>query len=132
TPEFSLVSLVAMVSCAGLAVRLFLHSPSEPLAYYSHPPPPTPAAQQDTINGLQESAGGDAEINREAIHQGVSQASYHLGLHIWSMYALVGGALAYATFRRGRPTLISSIFQTMFGKANNDGFDAKLIDYLAI
>src|SRR5699024_10875300 len=65
-------------------------------------------------------------------HQGVSQASYHWGLHIWRMYALVGGALAYATFRRGRPTLISSIFQTLFGKSNTQGFAGKHIDIFVI
>src|SRR5690625_6002832 len=48
------------------------------------------------------------------------------------MYALVGGALAYATFRRGRPTLISSIFQTLFGKSKTDGFAGKLVDIFAI
>src|SRR5699024_643451 len=94
--------------------------------------PHTAAAQQETINGLQAAAGETPEINREAIHQGVSQASYHWGLHIWSMYALVGGALAYATFRRGRPTLISSILQTLFGISNNQGFAGKLVDIFAI
>ncbi|MGO1941839.1 MAG: BCCT family transporter [Yaniella sp.] len=131
-PEFSRFSWVAMMFGAGLGVGLFFYGPSEPLAYFVDPPPHTLADQQETINGLQESAGGDTEINREAIHQGVSQASYHWGLHIWSMYALVGGALAYATFRRGRPTLISSIFQSLFGKSQTEGFAGKLIDIFAI
>lgn len=131
-PEFSRFSWVAMMFGAGLGVGLFFYGPSEPLAYFIDPPPHTAAAQQETVNNLTEAAGGSAEINREAIHQGVSQASYHWGLHIWSMYALVGGALAYATFRRGRPTLISSIFQTLFGKSKTDGFAGKLIDIFAI
>lgn len=131
-PEFSRFSWVAMMFGAGLGVGLFFYGPSEPLAYFIDPPPHTSAAQQETVNNLTEAAGGSGEINREAIHQGVSQASYHWGLHIWSMYALVGGALAYATFRRGRPTLISSIFQTLFGKSKTDGFAGKLIDIFAI
>lgn len=131
-PEFSRFSWIAMMFGAGLGVGLFFYGPSEPLAYFVDPPPHTPAAQQETINSLQEAAGGDSEINREAIHQGVSQASYHWGLHIWSMYALVGGALGYATFRRGRPTLISSIFETLFGKSQTKGFAGKLIDIFAI
>src|SRR5699024_6287922 len=77
-------------------------------------------------------AGETPEVNREAVHQAVSQASYHWGLHIWSMYALVGGALAYATFRRGRPALISSLFQTLFGKSQTQGFAGKLVDIFAI
>ncbi len=131
-PEFSRFSWIAMMFGAGLGVGLFFYGPSEPLAYFIDPPPHTAAAQQETINGLQEAAGETPEINREAIHQGVSQASYHWGLHIWSMYALVGGALAYATFRRGRPTLISSIFQTLFGKSQTQGFAGKLVDIFAI
>ena len=131
-PEFSRFSWIAMMFGAGLGVGLFFYGPSEPLSHFLSPPPHTPAAQQETINALQQAAGQTPEINREAIHQGVSQASYHWGLHIWSMYALVGGALAYATFRRGRPTLISSIFQTLFGKSKTEGFAGKLIDIFAI
>lgn len=131
-PEFSRFSWVAMMFGAGLGVGLFFYGPSEPLAHFISPPPHTAAAQQETVNALQQAAGETPEVNREAIHQGVSQASYHWGLHIWSMYALVGGALAYATFRRGRPTLISSIFQTLFGKSKTDGFAGKLVDIFAI
>ena len=131
-PEFSRFSWVAMMFGAGLGVGLFFYGPSEPLSHFLSPPPHTPAAQQETINALQQAAGETPQVNREAIHQGVSQASYHWGLHIWSMYALVGGALAYATFRRGRPTLISSIFQTLFGKSKTDGFAGKLVDIFAI
>lgn len=131
-PEFSRFSWVAMMFGAGLGVGLFFYGPSEPLAHFLSPPPHTAAAQQDTLNALQESAGQTSEVNREAVHQGISQASYHWGLHIWSMYALVGGALAYATFRRGRPTLISSIFQTLFGKSKTEGFAGKLVDIFAI
>ena len=131
-PEFSRFSWVAMMFGAGLGVGLFFYGPSEPLSHFLSPPPHTEAAQQETINALQQTAGETPEVNREAIHQGVSQASYHWGLHIWSMYALVGGALAYATFRRGRPTLISSIFQTLFGKSKTEGFAGKLIDIFAI
>lgn len=131
-PEFSRFSWVAMMFGAGLGVGLFFYGPSEPLSHFLSPPPHTAAAQQETVNALQQAAGETPQVNREAIHQGVSQASYHWGLHIWSMYALVGGALAYATFRRGRPTLISSIFQTLFGKSRTDGFAGKLIDIFAI
>src|SRR5699024_1814782 len=131
-PEFSRFSWVAMMFGAGLGVGLFFYGPFEPLAYFVDPPPHTLADQQETINGLQESVGGETEINREAIHQGVSQASYHLGLHICSIYALVAGNVAYATFRRGSPTLISSIIQSLFGKSQSEGFAGKLIDIFAI
>jgi len=131
-PEFSRFSWIAMMFGAGLGVGLFFYGPSEPLAHFISPPPHTMADQQAMINDLQQNAGETPEVNREAVHQAVSQASYHWGLHIWSMYALVGGALAYATFRRGRPALISSIFQTLFGKSQTQGFAGKLVDIFAI
>lgn len=34
---------------------------------------------------------------------------WHWGLHPWALYGIVGLALAYATFRKGRPNLLSSI-----------------------
>ncbi len=34
---------------------------------------------------------------------------FHWGLHPWALYGVVGLALAYATFRKGQPNLLSSI-----------------------
>ena len=52
----------------------------------------------------------------EALHGAMAQTYFHWGFHAWAMYALVGGAIAYAAYRRGRSLLLSSIFQTLFGK----------------
>jgi len=48
------------------------------------------------------------------------------------MYALVGGAIAYASYRRGRVPLISSVFRTLFGARQTDGFAGKVVDIFAI
>src|SRR5699024_6948568 len=79
-PEFSRFSWIAMMFGAGLGVGLFFYGPSEPLAHFISPPPHTMADQQEMINELQQSAGETPEVNREAVHQAVSQASYHWGL----------------------------------------------------
>ena len=48
------------------------------------------------------------------------------------LYALVGGALAYSTYRRGRVSLLSSVFRTLFGESQTNGFAGRLVDIMAI
>lgn len=45
---------------------------------------------------------------------------------------LVGGAIAYSSYRRGRVPLVSSIFKPLFGSRDTDGPLGKLIDALAL
>mgnify|MGYP003769620299 CR=1 FL=1 len=114
-PEFSRFSWVAMMFGAGIGVGIFFYGPSEPLAYYVSPPPHTVEA-------------GTAE----ALHQAVAQSHFHWGLSAWAMYALVGGAIAYSSYRRGRVPLISSVFKPLFGSRGTDGIVGKIIDIMAI
>lgn len=115
SPQFSRFSWIAMMFGAGIGVGIFFFGPSEPLAYFLSPPPNTVAA------------GTPA-----ALHQAVAQANFHWGLAAWALYALVGGAIAYSTYRRGRVTLISSVFQPLFGTKQIDGPLGRVIDILAI
>lgn len=114
-PEFSRFSWVAMMFGAGIGVGLFFYGPSEPLAYYITPPP-------HTVEGS----------SVEALHQAMAQAHFHWGMSPWAAYALVGAAIAYSSYRRGRVTLISSIFKPLFGSKDTDGPLGKLIDILAL
>ncbi len=114
-PEFSRFSWVAMMFGAGIGVGIFFFGPSEPLAHYLSPPP-------ETVE-----AGTPA-----ALHQALAQSHFHWGLHAWAMYALVGGAIAYASYRRGRVPLLSSVFRTLFGARQTEGFAGRLVDIFAI
>lgn len=114
-PEYSRFSWVAMMFGAGIGVGIFFYGPSEPLAYFVSPPPHTVEA-------------GTAA----AVHQAVAQAHFHWGLTPWAMYALVGGAIAYSSYRRGRVPLISSVFKPLFGSRSTDGIVGKIIDMMAI
>ena len=114
-PEYSRFSWVAMMFGAGIGVGIFFYGPSEPLAYFVSPPPHTVEA------------GTPA-----AVHQAVAQAHFHWGLSPWAMYALVGGAIAYSSYRRGRVPLISSVFKPLFGSRSTDGPVGKVIDIMAI
>ena len=113
-PEFSRFSWVAMMFGAGIGVGIFFFGPSEPLSYYLTPPPHTV----------------DPETP-EALHQAMAQSHFHWAVAAWALYALVGGALAYSSYRRGRPALLSSAFRSLLGPRAN-GVLGRGIDMLAI
>lgn len=114
-PEFGRFSWIAMMFAAGIGVGIFFYGPSEPLSHFLTPPPHTVE-------------GGAVE----ALHSGLAQAHYHWGLSPWAAYALVGGAIAYSSYRRGRVPLISSIFKPLFGARDTDGPFGKAIDIMAL
>ncbi|MFC0582995.1 BCCT family transporter [Micrococcoides hystricis] len=114
-PEFSRFSWVAMLFAAGIGIGMFFFGPSEPLGYFLDPPPET-----------------FAQGTPESLHQAIAQTTYHWGLHAWAMYTLVGGAIAYSTYRRGRVPLLSAIFTTILGKSPSKNWVSKIIDIAAI
>ena len=114
-PEFSTFAWISMLFAAGLGIGVLFFGPSEPLDYYTSPPPMTTEAE-----------------TTEALHYSLGQTFYHWGFHAWAIYALVGGAVAYAAYRRGRVLLMSSIFRTLFGKRHSEGFAGQMVDIFAI
>ncbi|GAA0970754.1 Betaine/ectoine transporter LcoP [Nocardioides aquaticus] len=113
--EFSTFSWVSMLFAAGIGIGVLFFGPSEPLTYFVSPPPLT----------------NDPE-STAAMHRAMAQTYFHWGFHAWAMYALVGGAVAYAAYRRGRAMLMSSIFRGLFGARHADGLAGKLVDVFAI
>ncbi len=114
-PEFRTVSWIAMMFSAGMGIGLMFFGVSEPLSHYVSPPPRTV----------------DAETP-EAIQTAMATTMFHWSLHPWAIYAVVGLALAYGTFRRGRRQLISSAFTPLFGERRTSGPAGRVIDVLAI
>ncbi|MET7283377.1 BCCT family transporter [Kribbella sp. NPDC005582] len=113
-PEFKTVSWVAMMFSAGMGIGLMFYGVSEPLSHFMAPPPGTVEA------------GTDA-----ALQTAMATTLFHWTLHPWAIYAVVGIAIAYGTFRRGRSQLISSAFAPLLGK-RTEGPIGKVIDGLAI
>lgn len=99
-PEFGRMSWIAMLFSAGMGIGLLFFGPYEPLEYFLNVPPEF---------GVD---GGSSE----AMHSAMAQTLFHWGPMAWAYYALVGGAIAYAAYRRGRSPLISSIFEPIFGE----------------
>ena len=114
-PEFRTVSWVAMMFSAGMGIGLMFYGVAEPLTHYVSPPPRTVEAETP-----------------EAVSTAMATTLFHWTLHPWAIYAVVGLAIAYGTFRRGRRQLISAAFEPLFGKRRTEGPAGRLIDVLAI
>ncbi|ANF83339.1 high-affinity choline transporter BetT (plasmid) [Acinetobacter sp. NCu2D-2] len=99
-PEFSLLSWSAMLFSAGIGIDLMFFSVAEPLSHYMAPPV------------------GEAETF-EAARQSMVWTLFHYGLTGWSMYALVGVALGYFSYRYNLPLTIRSALYPIFGKKIN-------------
>jgi glycine betaine transporter len=92
-PEFRTVSWVAMMFSAGMGIGLMFYGVAEPIYHLGAPP-----------HGL-------AKANtRDAAQVAMEYSYFHWAFHPWAMYAALGLALAYFTFRKGMPNLISSAF----------------------
>ena len=113
-PEFRTVSWIAMMFSAGMGIGLMFYGVSEPISHFVAPPPGT----------------GEAG-NADAAQNAMATTLFHWTLHPWAIYAVVGLAIAYGVYRKGRLQLISAAFEPLLGKHAN-GPAGKVIDILAI
>ncbi|WP_420099796.1 BCCT family transporter [Corynebacterium sp.] len=110
-PEFNAASWIAMMFAAGMGIGLMFYGVAEPMNFYR--------------NGVP----GEAS---ESIPVSFSTTLFHWTLHPWAIYAIVGLAIAYGTFRLGRKQLLSSAFIPLIGVRRAEGWLGKLIDVLSI
>lgn len=113
-PEFRTISWIAMMFSAGMGIGLMFWGVAEPLTHYATPPPGTSEAETDA-----------------ALQTAMATTMFHWALHPWAIYATVGIAIAYGTYRKGRSQLISSAFRPLLGE-KADGPVGRTIDILAI
>ncbi|TDD62086.1 BCCT family transporter [Actinomadura darangshiensis] len=114
-PEFRTVSWIAMMFSAGMGIGLMFFGIAEPLTHFVEPPPGTDPAQSEA-----------------AIETAMATTMFHWTLHPWSIYAVLGLAIGYSHYRRGRSQLISSAFVPLLGRRHAEGSVSKLIDILAL
>ncbi|MFI8207248.1 BCCT family transporter [Streptomyces sp. NPDC085937] len=114
-PEFRTVSWIAMMFSAGMGIGLMFWGVSEPLAHFVTPPPGTSPADD-----------GDRMATAMAT------TLFHWTLHPWAIYAVVGLAIAYSTFRRRRRQTVSAVFTPLIGEKHANGAGGRVIDVLAI
>jgi choline/carnitine/betaine transport len=117
-PEFSTTSWVAMMFSAGMGIGLMFYGVNEPLTFFAdtagYAPPGT--------EGLSDPQRAEAAM---------AHTLFHWTLHPWAIYAVVGLAIAYGVYRKGRLQLISAAFEPLLGK-HAHGPAGKVIDILAI
>ncbi len=113
-PEFRTISWVSMMFSAGMGIGLMFYGVSEPISHFVSPPPGTGAA-------------GTPEATQNAM----ATTLFHWTLHPWAIYAVVGLAIAYGVYRKGRLQLISAAFEPLLGR-HAHGPWGKVIDMLAI
>ncbi len=95
---------------AGMGIGLMFYGVSETLTHFVEPPP-----------GAQPGIG-----------TAMATTLFHWTVHPWAMYAVMGLALAYGTYRRGWPQLISAAFWPLLGRTTARGPVSKAIDIRAI
>jgi len=114
-PEFGLFAWFAMLFQAGMGIGLVFWMVSEPVTHYADPP----------LGQAQASTPAAADL-------ALRYAFFHWALHPWAIYAVVGLAVAYFSYRRGMSSLrISSVFYPLIGGRVNGPW-GKAIDIFAI
>lgn len=113
-PEYSTVSWFAMLFGCGMGVGLVFWGIAEPISHYIGP------------------MAGYEPSTPEAARFAMSASFMHWGIHPWANYAVVGLALAYFQFRKGKPGLISTALEPLVGAKNTKGGFGKFIDILAV
>jgi len=113
-PEFRTVSWIAMMFSAGMGIGLMFYGVAEPISHLAAPPPGT----------------GEAG-SPEAVQNAMATTLFHWTLHPWALYAVVGLAIAYGVYRKGRLQLISAAFEPLLGKRAHGGL-GRTIDIFAI
>jgi choline/glycine/proline betaine transport protein len=111
-PEYGMWSWFAMLFSAGMGIGLLFFGVAEPVSHFMSPP-------------LGE--GGDVAAAQDALHL----TYLHWGLHAWSIYIVVGLALAYSTHRLGRPLSIRWTLEPLLGD-RVDGALGDVVDILAV
>jgi len=112
-PEYSMMSWISMLFCAGLGIGLVFFGTYEPVSHYYH----SPFAD---------------DRSPEAAVMALRTTFFHWGFHPWAVYSATGLAIAYFHHRRGLPNRISSTFAPMLGHDGLNGKFAKLVDVFAI
>lgn len=111
-PEFSTASWIAMLFAGGMGAGLLLWGPAEPIYHWVSPP------------GME---GGTAAAARQAL----VITNLHWGFHAWSIYGICALVIAYFTFRRDQPSMVSTPIKALFGGSAGENV-GKVADILAV
>ena len=111
-PDFSTTSWFAMLFSAGMGIGIMFYGVAEPVLHFASPPV---------------GEGGTVEAARNAMQL----AFFHWGLHAWAIYAVMGLALAYFSFRVGLPLTVRSALYPIIGDRIH-GWIGHVVDIFAV
>jgi glycine betaine transporter len=112
-PQYSYFGWFSMLFAAGMGIGLIFWGVAEPLSHFAHPP-----------SYIQPQSGDAATF-------AMCYSFFHWGLHPWAVYVVMSLSVAYFSFRRGMPPLISSCFYPLIGNQIY-GLLGYLIDVLSV
>ena len=98
-PEFSNFSWFSMLFGAGIGIGILFWSIAEPIYHFQSNP---------------FIAEGE-KLTAEAAQVAMRISIFHWGLHGWALFAVIGLALAYFSYRKGLPLTIRSSLYPIFG-----------------
>lgn len=111
-PEFSTPSWIAMLFAAGMGVGLLFWAVAEPLTHFSF-------AQERMPSAI-------------AAQQALLATNFHWGIHAWAIYGATALSIAYFTYRRGTPMLVSAPIEHLFPGKTWASITGWLCDFMAI
>jgi glycine betaine transporter len=112
-PQFSYFGWFSMLFAAGMGIGLIFWGVAEPMSHY--------------LNPIDDIAGKSGEAAVFAMQY----SFFHWGIQPWAIYIVMSLSIAYFSFRRGMPPLISSCFYPLIGDRIH-GPVGYLIDILGV
>ena len=112
-PEYGTLTWFAMLFSCGMGIGLLFWGVSEPIWHYMWP------------------AYGEAN-SAEALHLAMQYSFFHWGLHPWAIYAVVAGSLAYFSYRKGLPMMLSSCLEPILGRKGIEGPWGILVNVIGV
>ncbi|MBB3664267.1 MULTISPECIES: BCCT family transporter [Prauserella salsuginis group] len=113
-PAFRRVTWYAMIVSAVMGIGLVSYGVAEPISHLAAPP-----------HGLA------APMTSGAAVTAMQFSFFDWGLHAWGIFAVVGLAMAWSMFRRGRPGLVSALLRPLLGR-RVEGAAGKGVDVFAV
>jgi glycine betaine transporter len=112
-PAYSNMAWFAMLFSCGMGIGLLFWGVSEPIWHYMWPP-----------HGEAKTAG--------AVHLAMQYSFFHWGFHPWAIYAVVAASLAYFSYRKGLPMLLSSCLEPILGRKGIEGPWGILVNVIGV
>ncbi|MCF8085564.1 MAG: BCCT family transporter [Desulfohalobiaceae bacterium] len=112
-PQYSYFGWFSMLFAAGMGIGMIFWGVAEPMSHYLNPP-----------EYITQESGMAAKF-------AMKYSFFHWGIQPWAIYITMSLCIAYFSFRRGMPPLISSCFYPLIGEKIYS-IPGYLIDALAV